>query len=1033
MQDSNLYIYPDDFTAVVKSEDANTLYTTRKFSYSPNSKIKKDDYFNHLDKKKNTSNDGDDDFGRLIDSKGQILNIYSNEETSPNEGGLNKNMTFLKDCVYSFKKYAQICHKPCFFANTSLFDYNSRSKIKLIDISFDEDLDVKMDIQLSLSQKKQLYIKIGSQYLSGYIFDSNEYPNIVVSDGSFIEQENYQDDINLILNFISMNIITLEYTNFDLMKKVCSLLKLNEPFDIIARIYNNFKTNFQRIDYLGKVEEEILEIFDNIDHKNIDSHAEKLIMKIADMILANYTSKQIYIHFICSFLYTISYSRPLKNDILVKLIDILIKILPEGFQTQFNELLLSKLGMTDNFNFYFLHELMKHGIIPLDKILETISSHFSIKAAFWFFPYSENSTDYKYFSEDLEDRINFSLENETKSAMYKKLFNELRKDDYKLHKEYTKMGHSPDPLLKCIRDDDLETFQTYSTNISFDFGMLIFNDIFERSSFLCYRPNLLQYSAYFGSVKVFKYLFLQKVNKEYIDANGKNLLDYIIAGSCNAEILHIVDEIPDIYTNYAPITATTFHRYPIYEWLLGKYYSTNISQQEKIISKKSLILCYLESITSLNYPIFMNLMMDSQIRNEVVTLISLHTAIQSNNIEVTMFFSDLKNYEESASTLLSSAFGTTSDQSLFKFVKSKFVGNNSFAYHPTLLESIKNDNLHVFQYIIENYILKSQESQKEKDIYDHVSAINEVNPFVTACKCGALKIVKYLMKLPGFSILPLIKHSIHRKLTKRKFFMIVREILSIPNISIAELVPENKNCFTAACWMNFAHIAKFIYNKCKTDDGKNLIDVNKNGNRQETPLTGCACINNVDMGTFLLSLPETDINLPNKLHSQTAITCALNKGKVEFARLLLKHDNLIFDLNKALEKCLKIGSVNLVKDVLNHPNADFSEIDFFFDKAIDILLDIDVNVLLEIFRCKRINKTQDEINKIAYRFARSDIYRLYFDINNLPHYDDCIPLFEAIDINCEECVRYLLTNVPNLDVNERNQENDTPLFLAVKH
>ena len=143
---------------------------------------------------------------------------------------------------------------------------------------------------------------------------------------------------------------------------------------------------------------------------------------------------------------------------------------------------------------------------------------------------------------------------------------ELKKDDWKLHKKLVHEGANPLEIAQVIRNDEVEKLQETSSKANFDFNQSIPPSLYECFSFVNKgKVSLIDYAAFFGSIKCFRFLFM---NGSIID----NTMRYAIAGG-NVEIIHICEQNhTSFYRAYE--TAIEFHRNDIFRYLKTKLLRT---------------------------------------------------------------------------------------------------------------------------------------------------------------------------------------------------------------------------------------------------------------------------------------------------------------------------------------------------------------------------------------------------------------------------------------------------------------------------
>lgn len=111
-------------------------------------------------------------------------------------------------------------------------------------------------------------------------------------------------------------------------------------------------------------------------------------------------------------------------------------------------------------------------------------------------------------------------------------------------KEKRRIGHDHCVLSQLIRDDDIVNFQKYISNTNYDIKSKISSSVFESNTFLNQSPSLIEYSAFFGSINIFKFLLLQLEKTDYFNETKIiiKLYQYSITGGC-LEIIHLVEGI----------------------------------------------------------------------------------------------------------------------------------------------------------------------------------------------------------------------------------------------------------------------------------------------------------------------------------------------------------------------------------------------------------------------------------------------------------------------------------------------------------
>ena len=103
--------------------------------------------------------------------------------------------------------------------------------------------------------------------------------------------------------------------------------------------------------------------------------------------------------------------------------------------------------------------------------------------------------------------------NEIKSFIDDELKEEIAKQLPENYEEKRKKGENDSHICELIRDDMIDEFISFVNQNNFDLNSMIEDSIFETNSLLMkYQSALIEYSAFFGSTQIFKYLYMNGVN-----------------------------------------------------------------------------------------------------------------------------------------------------------------------------------------------------------------------------------------------------------------------------------------------------------------------------------------------------------------------------------------------------------------------------------------------------------------------------------------------------------------------------------------
>lgn len=140
------------------------------------------------------------------------------------------------------------------------------------------------------------------------------------------------------------------------------------------------------------------------------------------------------------------------------------------------------------------------------------------------------------------------------------------------------------PMIKAIMTDDFDMFQKLSSEVGFNFDMKI---SISTLLWLNVPQPLIKLAAYFGSIKIFKFILLN------VDIFDDSISDFAIAGG-NLEIIRILEQMNCFRKNL--VAATIFHHSEIYDWMnqqdeiSAKFlivYSATLSENLYVLSKFS--------------------------------------------------------------------------------------------------------------------------------------------------------------------------------------------------------------------------------------------------------------------------------------------------------------------------------------------------------------------------------------------------------------------------------------------------------------
>lgn len=205
---------------------------------------------------------------------------------------------------------------------------------------------------------------------------------------------------------------------------------------------------------------------------------------------------------------------------------------------------------------------------------------------------------------------------------------------------YRRIGHDSSEIAQIIRNDDLTEFQQIFSQNNMSFEHVLDKSLFESDKLLSTPPNLIEYSAFFSSINIFKFLYLLLSQvEEYEPKKIYSLYLFAIAGG-SFEIIHLVENL-NLDTNLIDKQAMKYSIY-YHQNDLCEYLHSNFDLKYDI---ETLLMC----INYNNYQMieqllcqdsFKTLLSDESITGlkPSVLLIIVLSALQSGNLLLFNFF-----------------------------------------------------------------------------------------------------------------------------------------------------------------------------------------------------------------------------------------------------------------------------------------------------------------------------------------------------------------------------------------------------------
>ena len=204
-----------------------------------------------------------------------------------------------------------------------------------------------------------------------------------------------------------------------------------------------------------------------------------------------------------------------------------------------------------------------------------------------------------YFFNEFNGFIDFKLK-----AVIENKLNDSFSKKYDLSTQKRKRGENDNAISIMIQNDLIDEFIIYVNQTNLPLTSKIRKSIFETNIFLLKKePTLIEYSAFYGSIQIFRYLYLNGVELK------NSLWLYAIHGR-NPELIHILEEYKVYLHDFKDVIKESIKCH--HQELI--IYITNVKMEFRAgIITSSLLQC----IKSYNYEYFSDDYLNSNIQKEL--------------------------------------------------------------------------------------------------------------------------------------------------------------------------------------------------------------------------------------------------------------------------------------------------------------------------------------------------------------------------------------------------------------------------------
>lgn len=832
-------------------------------------------------------------------------------------------------------------------------------------------------------------IKINDE---SYDISSSCFPNVK---SDIVIQINDDDtilqDLDLLTPLFQGKEFCICLQNLDLFQLISKYIGDDE----LLRVYNyanDFFDQSKKLLDLCELEEEIFNL--NLDYFTdfIENEAEKT-EKQNKKIDKNYTAR---------FLYELGWSNTSNSPQIAKFAKDLCDIIDsediiqekndKSLRDTISEYFLLRLTMHKDFEldlfssksqhrFYLYRQFYDNGLIDKDELLEVIFSLDNYRGLMWFLDILPKHME--QLMRDLIQEVGISYLEKTIPYI-----EELSANNFEKFKQIISQPETENnSYTKVIRNDDVDQLQKILSHLkcgnnsnNIKVGTLTF----EVAEFLN-NTRLINYAAFFGSVKCFKYLLM----------NGSEIqsqtVEFAIYGQ-NTEIIRIIEQNHRINSE-SIVTSVITNKNNIFDWLLDN---------GKTLDSKLCTTCTKQSVRYCNFHAFLNLYS----RNTNWTDLK-KDSIKYGNYELYKFLTMISNENSDNKVKIF-------DYPTYSAIKNSKYPMKNFS---TSLESYQIDNsFELFQMFI-------------KDKHSQIPNLNEW--FSSSIKNKNYFLIKYLSLYHDFSDY-INQHPsgfLRNEVVDRNCPSILYLILQNDKVDI-NVTPQNRQgtAFTLATWESYIACTRILYNR-------GGVDINAIGNIGETPLTGAIMSNKPSVVSLLVSFDDIEINKPNSRGlTPFQISCQVS-SRYQSLIILLKKNDLEFEMEEIqeqFERAFLSNQVDLMKAIYYHPRTNINQLNLESICQFKDLKGVNLHTICAL--SELMENKKDSFMKLVRRVSDPI---LYISLSNSEKFSDILyeeelyPLHYAIKAKKTETIDYLL-QYPQIDVNLVNPKKKiTPLIQAI--
>lgn len=627
---------------------------------------------------------------------------------------------------------------------------------------------------------------------------------------------------------------------------------------------------------------------------------------------------------------------------------------------------------------------------------------------------------------------------------------ELRGNDWKLFQIQAETNYPLYSIQSIIKLDDIDSFQKKYVEPNFNINQETKIHSYENIAFPEVKPTLLQLAAYYGSMKIFKFILLNGADLSIRNKEGFSFEHFAIAGG-DPEMIRIFEQKGMSFQNTLKVAAQ-FHQNLVFQWIYD-------SKEKGDLNRVFLEACAANNLHAVLFLIQENVIdinyLDDEDEgclhyaakygsNDVLKLLLAHKKINVNagiGNRTPLDVASISGLKETVKLLITKGlehdiklneldrtgrtpFGNAVQFSHCQLVKemaeNDSIDLNKGDFSP-IQEAVKKDFNQIVEFLLSNEKVDLSIKDSDDDTLLHLASTSQKSD------------------------------SLHLLLQNKKVY----EQLKMINID------GNTPLHCAAEKTSPDYVAEFVeflkVNNLITDDNQ-YIDINAKNNDEKTPLHLAAEKGSPKSVMLLLTLPTIDVNAKDIFqqtplhlaakkcsynHMKELLSCpdikvnskdsngstplyvSMSNSTIKGLTLLLSHPDIdINSKNKDNETPLHMAAKSFhpekISPLLNNPNVDFSIVDkngqTCFHKAARNPKPLSMRSFLDAL-LKR-SQNDKSINAI--------------ELINLPDNNGATALHIATSSKTDSSVQSLLS-FEGINVNAIDKNGQSPLHYAMKN